>query len=253
MKDGWWQRTPRRPGLVLAVATLAALAASAGITAIMTAGGGTHRPLAAGAGLGAGIPAPSASIAPAGTGPASAGPPSPGPAPSGSRAATASPGPRASASAGASSPAAPPGHQTPPAPPPTAPGSPSPTPTPSGSPAQGYLLLAPDHLMLTSKPGQAASGFFVLTAANGPVAQYTVRLAAGGAKVSVAPTSGSLALNGFVQVTVTVTSKTALTAQIVVEPGNLSVTVVYKPKPKPAPAPAPSPSHGKDGGGNGDG
>lgn len=107
--------------------------------------------------------------------------------------------------------------------------------------------------MLTSKPGQAASGFFVLTAANGPVAQYTVRLAAGGAKVSVAPASGSLALNGFVEVTVTVTSKTALTAQIVVEPGNLSVTVVYKPKPKPAPAPSPSPSHGKDGNGNGDG
>jgi len=251
MKDGWWQRTPRRPGLVLAVAMLAALAASAGITAIMTAGGGTHRPLAAGAGLGAGIPVPSSSIAPAGTGPVSAGPPSPGPAPSGSRAATARPSPRASAPAGASSPAAPPGHQTPTAPPPTAPGLPSPTPTPSGSPAQGYLLLAPDHLMLTSKPGQPASGFFVLTAANGPVAQYTVRLAAGGVKVSVAPASGSLALNGFVEVTVTVTSKTALTTQIVVEPGNLSVTVVYKPK--TAPAPAPSPSHGKDGGGSGDG
>ena len=251
MKDGWWQRTPRRPGLVLAVAMLAALAASAGITAIMTAGGGTHRPLAAGAGLGAGIPVPSSSIAPAGTGPASAGPPSPGPAPSGSRAATARPSPRASAPAGASSPAAPPGHQTPTAPPPTAPGLPSPTPTPSGSPVQGYLLLAPDHLMLTSKPGQTASGFFVLTAANGPVAQYTVRIAARAAKVSVAPASGSLALNGFVEVTVTVTSKTALTAQIVVEPGNLSVTVVYKPKTAPAPRPSPSPSHGKDGNGDG--
>ena len=249
MKGGWWQRTPRRPGLVLAVATLAALAASAGITAIVTAGGGSHRPLAAGAGLGAGIPAPSSSIAPGGTSPPSTGPPGTGPAPSGSRAATASPAPRASAPAGASSPAAPPGHQTPPAPPPTAPGSPSVTPTPSGSPAQGYLLLAPDHLMLTSKPGQPASDFFVLTAANGPVTRYTVRLAARAAKVSVAPTSGSLALNGFVEVTVTVTSKTALTTQIVVEPGNLSVTVVYKPKPKPAPAPAPAPSRGKDGDG----
>jgi len=230
---------------------LAALAASAGITAILTAGGGTHRPLAAGAGLGAGIPAPSSGIAPGGTSPPSTGPPGTGPAPSGSRAATARPSPRASAPAGASSPAAPPGHQTPTAPPPTAPGLPSPTPTPSGSPAQGYLLLAPDHLMLTSKPGQPASGFFVLTAANGPVAQYTVRIAARAAKVSVAPASGSLALNGFVEVTVTVTSKTALTTQIVVEPGNLSVTVVYKPK--TAPAPRPSPSHGKGGDGNGDG
>jgi hypothetical protein len=105
--------------------------------------------------------------------------------------------------------------------------------------------------MLTSKPGQPASGFFVLTATNGPIAQYTVRVAAKAGRISVAPIAGSLALNGFVEVTVTVTSKTALTTQIVVEPGNLSVTVVYKPK--AAPAPAPSPSHGKDGDGNGNG
>jgi hypothetical protein len=244
MKDGWWQRTPRRPGLVLAVAMVAALAASAGITAIMTAGGGSHRPLAAGAGLGAGVPVPSpASTGPAGSGPAGSAPAGSGPAPSGSRAATTHPAPRASASAGASSPsglASPPGHQTPTAPPPTA-APPSPSPTPSGPPAQGHLLLAPDHLTLTSKPGQPASGFFVLTAANGPVAQYAVRVAAKAGQVSVAPVSGFLPLNGFVEVTVTVTSKTALTAQIVVEPGNLSVTVVYKPKPKPAPGPSPSP------------
>jgi len=103
--------------------------------------------------------------------------------------------------------------------------------------------------MLTSKPGQPASGFFVLTAANGPVPLYTVRVVAKAGKVSVAPVSGSLAPNGFVEVTVTVTSKTAVTAQIVVEPGNLSVTVVYKPKPAPAPRPSPSPSHRKGGDG----
>jgi len=243
MKDGWWQRTPRRPGLVLAVAMVAALAASAGITAIMTAGGGSHRPLAAGAGLGAGVPVPS---------PASTGPAGTGPAPSGSRAATAHPTPRASASAGASSPsglASPPGHQTPTAPPPTAPASPSPAPPPSSPPAQGYLLLTPDHLMLTSEPGRPASGFFVITAANGPIAQYAVRVAAKAGRVSVAPVSGSLALNGFVEVTVTVTSKTALTAQIVVEPGNLSVTVIYKPKPKPAPGPSPRPGGKRPGDG----
>jgi hypothetical protein len=240
MKDGWWQRTPRRPGLVLAVAMVAALAASAGITAIMTAGGGSHRPLAAGAGLGPGVPVPSSSAVP--------GPASSGPAPSRSPAATAHPTSRASASAGASSPsslASPPGQRTATAPPPTAPAPPS----PSNPPAQGYLLLAPDHLMLTSRPGQPARGFFVLTAANGPVAQYAVQVVAKTGQVSVAPVSGSLALNGFVQVTVTVTSKTALTAQIVVEPGGLSVRVVYKPKPAPAPRPSPSPSHGKDGDG----
>src|SRR5581483_1633776 len=241
MKDRWWQRAPRRPGLVLAVAMLAALAASAGITAILTAGGGSHRPLAAGAGLGVGVPVSSASAVPGGTSPAS-----PGPAPSRSPAATARPTPRASASAGASSPASPPGHSPggPSAPPPTAPASPSPSPSPSSSPAQGYLLVAPDRLVLTSKPGQPASGFFVLTAANGPVAQYAVRVAAKAGRVSVAPTAGSLALNGFVEVTVTVTSKTALTSQIVVEPGNLSVTVVYKPKPAPVPGPSPSSSRG---------
>jgi hypothetical protein len=233
MKDGWWQRTPRRPGLVLAVAMLAALAVSAGLTAILTAGGGAHRPLAAGAGLGAGGPVPSASDAPPGPGPAG-----PGPAPSRSPAVAARLTPSASVPAGASSPASPPGpgHQSP-APPRTAPVSPSPS--PSSSPDQGYLLLAPGHLMLTSKPGQPASGFFVLTAANGPVAQYAVRIAAKAGRVSVAPAAGSLALNGFVEVTVTVTSKTALTTQILVEPGNLAVTVVYKPKPAPAPSPSP--------------
>ena len=100
--------------------------------------------------------------------------------------------------------------------------------------------------MLTSKPGQPASGFFVLTAENGPVALYTVQVAAKAGKVSVAPAAGTLALNGFVTVTVTVTSKTALTSQIVAEPGNLSVTVVYKPKPAPAPSPS-SPGKGPGG------
>jgi hypothetical protein len=241
MKDRWWQRAPRRPGLVLAVAMLMALAASAGITAILTAGGGSHRPLAAGAGLGPGISAPSASAVPAGTGPAGI-----SPAPSRPPAATTRPAPRASVSAGASSPVAPPGHQTPPASPPAGPASPSPAPSPSSSPAQGYLLLAPDHLTLTSKAGKPASGFFVLTAASGPVPQYTVRVVAKAGKVSVAPSAGSLALNGFVEVNVTVTSKTALSTQIVVEPGNLSVTVVYQPK--PAPSPGPSPGKGPGGG-----
>jgi hypothetical protein len=243
MKDRWWQRAPRRPGLVLAVAMLMALAASAGITAILTAGGGSHRPLAAEAGLAPGVSAPSA-----GAGPAAPGPAGTSPVPSRSLAATTRPAPQASVSAGASSPVGPPGHQTPPVSPPTGPASPSPTPSPSSSPAQGYLLLAPDHLMLTSKAGKPASGFFVLTAASGPVSQYTVRVAAKAGKVSVAPSAGSLALNGFVEVNVTVTSKAALSTQIVVEPGNLSVTVVYQPKAKPAPSSGPSPGKGPGGG-----
>jgi hypothetical protein len=230
MKDRWWLRTPRHPGLVLAMAMLTALVVSAGITMVLTAGGGAHRPLAAGAGLGAAVPAPPSSTSPASTSPARTSP-APSPArPAPARTSPAQPAP--SAPAGKSGAASPPGRRTPPAAP-----TPSASPSASSSPAQGYLLVAPDQLMLTSKAGHPASGFFVLTAANGPVAQYTVRVTAKAGKVSVAPASGSLAINGFVEVTVTVTSKVALTTQIVAEPGDLSVTVVYQPKPKPTPAP----------------
>jgi Sigma-70 region 2 len=218
----WWRRARRHPGLVSAIAMLAALVVTAVILVIVTAGGGSHRPQAAGAGLAAQVPAPASSAAPGSTGPA----------PSAARKATASATPAAPVLAGASRPASP-GSGTPSAPPKTAP---SPTPS-SSSPAQGNLQVAPDQVMLTSKAGKSVSGSFELTAANGPVSQYTVRVAAKVGKVSVTPMAGSLPVNGFVQVTVTVTSKVALTTQIVVEPGNLSVTVVYKPKPAPAPSP----------------
>jgi hypothetical protein len=101
--------------------------------------------------------------------------------------------------------------------------------------------VAPDKLVLTSKSGEPASGFFVLTAANGPVTHYTVRVPADSGRVTVAPAGGSLPVNGRVEVTVTVTSKVALNTHVVVEPGNLTVTVVYKPKPKPQPTSKPSP------------
>jgi hypothetical protein len=119
--------------------------------------------------------------------------------------------------------------------------SPSPSPSPSSSPAQGYLLVAPAKLTLTSKSGTPVKGSFVLTAANGPVSNYTVRVAAMPGRVTVAPVGGSLPAGVHVDVTVTVTSKAGLTTQIVVQPGNLSVTVVYKVKPQPAPKPQPTP------------
>ena len=117
--------------------------------------------------------------------------------------------------------------------------SPSPSPSPSSSPAQGYLLVAPGKLMLTSKSGTPVRGSFVLTAANGPVSNYTVRVAAMPGRVTVAPAGGSLLAGGHVEVTVTVTSKAGLTTHIVVQPGNLTVTVVYKVKPQPTPKPPP--------------
>ena len=93
--------------------------------------------------------------------------------------------------------------------------------------------------MLTSKSGTPASGYFGLTAANGPVSNYTVRVAAMPGRVTVAPAGGSLPAGGYVEVTVTVTSKAGLTTHIVVQPGNLTVTVVYKVKPAPPPPPPP--------------
>ena len=101
--------------------------------------------------------------------------------------------------------------------------------------------MAPARLVLTSKSGTPASGFIRLTALNGPILHYTVRVAADPGRVKVAPAGGSLPENGTVEVIVTVTSKVALTTHLVVEPGNLTVTVVYKPQPAPKPSPKPSP------------
>ena len=90
--------------------------------------------------------------------------------------------------------------------------------------------MAPGKLALTSVSGKPVSGSFVLTAAGGPVAHYTVQVAAMPARVKVAPAGGSLKASKNVTVTVTVTSKVGLTTQIIVGPGDLSVTVVYKVK-----------------------
>jgi len=83
--------------------------------------------------------------------------------------------------------------------------------------------------MLTSAKGKAASGFFVATATGGPVSEYTVEVPAGVAgQVTVSPSKGSLPANGYAVVTVTVISNAALSTHVTVEPGNLTVTVVYK-------------------------
>jgi hypothetical protein len=101
--------------------------------------------------------------------------------------------------------------------------------------------VAPVKLVLTSVSGKPVSGSFVLTAANGPVPHFTVGVAAFPGRVKVAPAAGSLLVNGHFTVTVTVTSKVALTTHVIVDPGHLTVTVVYKPKPRPSPSPSPSP------------
>ena len=256
----WWRGVRRHPGAVAAVAAVAVVAAvgvAAGITVAMTAGA-SHRPQASGPGLGGGMPAPASSTTPgttsgaptpARTAPASVRPTSP-PVSAGATSAGPSPGrsaPESSASPSPSTlPSASPSPSTSPSAsrsPSTSPSasrspsrSPSTSPSASTSPAPGHLLVAPGKLMLTSVSGKPASGSFVLTAANGPVLHYTVGVAVMASNVKVAPAAGSLQVNGKVKVTVTVTSKVALTTDVIVKPGNLTVTVVYKPQPQPSPS-----------------
>jgi DNA-directed RNA polymerase specialized sigma24 family protein len=113
-----------------------------------------------------------------------------------------------------------------------APASPSASPAlkPSvaaGAALQGHLMVSPTKLVLTSDDGKAASGTFVITALNGPVSQYTVTVPkAMAGKVTVSPSSGSLASDGWVTVTVTVTAKVAIDTKVTVNPGGVAVGVL---------------------------
>lgn len=86
-------------------------------------------------------------------------------------------------------------------------------------------------MLLTLVKGQTATGFFVLTAVNGPVSDYTISLTGGMAgRVTVSPSAGSLQNGGYVQVAVRVTGAGPLTTRLTVEPGNLTVMVIVKAK-----------------------
>jgi len=220
----WWHRVRRHPGAVATVAVVAVLAMTAGIAVAMTAGA-SHRPQASGPGLDAAVPAPASGTTPGATSAA----PSPVRTASAPVRPTSWPAPTA-VPVGATSSDPSPRTSTP------APSVSPSTATPSSSPAPGHFLETPGKLALTSVSGKPVSGVFMLTAAGGSIPYYTVRTGAP-ARVTVAPADGSLRDGGTVKVTVTVTSKVALTTQVTVEPGNLTVTVVYKLKPQPSPSP----------------
>ena len=228
----WWQQIRRHPRPVAAVALLAAVAAAAGITVIMTAGG-AQRPQASAPGLGAGVAGVSSSAIPGSAIPGSdiPGRASAAPSPAHKAAPSASPPtPSVTIPAGAPSPG--PSSVTtekPTASPSQTSPSASPSPSPSTSPAQGSLLAAPGRLVLTAAKGKPASGFFVLTTTGGPVSEYAIGVpAAMAGKVMVSPTRGSLPANGYVAVTVTVTSNVALNTYLTVEPGNLTIRVTLE-------------------------
>jgi RNA polymerase sigma factor (sigma-70 family) len=124
---------------------------------------------------------------------------------------------------------------------PGAPGSPgaaSPAP-PAGSssspassappPAAGTLAVSTGRIQLVSVNGTATSTF-TITARGGPVS-YSI--AAGSAllgRISVSPTSGSLAAGASATITVTSKSLVAVAGQLTINPGGHTVTVVVSVK-----------------------
>jgi Sigma-70 region 2 len=229
----WWRRHPRAAAVV---ATVAAAAVAGGLVAMLTTGG-PHRTLASivgnGGGPGASGP-PTASVAPGASGspgtwvaPGASG--SPGA--SGASLAPGQPTPAVTVLGRITSPASPASTRTTPAPSASPSGtSASPSPSPSVSPSivPGVLEATPATLRLTSANGKSANGSFLLSAAGGPVSHYVITIpAAMTGKVTVSPASGSLGARGWVTVKVTVTSKVALDTRLIINPGNIPVTIVY--------------------------
>jgi DNA-directed RNA polymerase specialized sigma24 family protein len=226
----WRRQLRRHPRAAAAVAALVAVGVTAGVIVTLPVGA-SHRAQAstfANAG-GAGSPgATSASPSPGRQASPTKGQPTPSvTAPTG----TVSPGsgtPRAPAAApgtsrGSASPTASPSSSESPSASPT----PTPTPTPTATPTQGILEVVPDELVLTSSGGKAVSGDFILTTVGGPVGHYAITVPASlSGKIEVSPATGSLPDGGWVTVTVTVTSKTAVKADVTVNPGRITVTVV---------------------------
>jgi RNA polymerase sigma factor (sigma-70 family) len=228
-----WRQVRQHPRVVVAAAAAAVVVAGA-VAAVLIAGS-QHRPPPAtaaagpahGASASAGTPGrggPSGSH-PGGrnggsasngsgggghglvpTAPANGGTPGPVSLPSSgpptSVAASSSPVPSATSSAPASSP------------PPSAP-----------APAAGTLSLSTGTLRLVSVKG-VATAKFTLTARGGPVSYSITPGSSLAGRLSVAPSSGSLASGASVTVTVTSTSLVALDGQLTVNPGGQTITVV---------------------------
>ena len=114
----------------------------------------------------------------------------------------------------------------------SAPASTSPT-TPAASPSSGpsspgtgTLSVSTGRVDLVSVKGTSI-GKFTLTARGGPVNAYSITVGSSLAgRISVSPTSGSLAAGASVTITVTSTSLVALDGTLTVNPGGQTVTVV---------------------------
>ena len=212
----WWRRA-RKPRALAAVISFVVPAAVAGVIVALTVG--SPRTPDATVALGGGVPhastaAPVTAVA-SPTPHRTAGPHGATPTPLAPTTAGApSSRPAATPTAGSSS------RSPSPSPSPSA----SPSPSPSPSPTPGVLVASTSKLVLTSTPGKAVIGTFIVTAENGPVANLVISSPSG--KLTISPTSDSLGSGGYVVVTVKAKSKVAFKAKITINPGGLSVTVV---------------------------
>ena len=215
----WWQEVRRRRRTAAAVAAVAAAVLAAGIATLLITGGSAPDKASTVA-LGGGL-----STFASGTAPGAAQASSP----PGRAAVAAKTTPTSSvlADTPTTSQATAPGKPKPSSPAPSS-SSASPSPSPSPSPSQGYLLVTPTKLALSAVKGDAVSGTFTMVAVDGPVDYYEIQVPSSMAgKVTVSPSSGSVPTGGSVVVTVTVKSLVALDTYVAVQPGTLSVNVVF--------------------------
>ena len=108
---------------------------------------------------------------------------------------------------------------------PTATGTVSSSSPPAPPPAPGTLALSTGTLRLVSVKG-VATAKFTLTARGGPVSYSITPGASLAGRMTVTPSSGSLASGATVTITVTSTSLIALDGQLTVNPGGQTITVV---------------------------
>jgi hypothetical protein len=88
------------------------------------------------------------------------------------------------------------------------------------------LSVSTGQLRLVSVNG-TATGTFTLTATGGPVKDYSITVGSTLAgRLTVSPSSGSLASGASARITVTSTSLVALDGHLTVNPGGQTITVV---------------------------
>jgi len=102
---------------------------------------------------------------------------------------------------------------------------PSPSPSQSPPPSPGTLSVSPGSVTLSGVPATAS---FTITASGGTVS-YSIADPAPPGDLAVSPSAGSLLAGGSVTVSVTVSSTTGLASEtdLTVNPGGLTVAVLY--------------------------